>query len=107
VGETVEMFPNKVTIKNRQLAGQLFWTSFNRVMTLTDIPVEDKLALVKLKGQLITEVEAVKEVVTNCTDEDFNAVMDKDNTFNFKPVDVPLEKLTAEEMFQLKGFIKE
>lgn len=107
MGETVEMFPNKVTLSNRRLSSRVFWESLNRVMTLTDIPVEDKMVLVKLKNELVTEVEAVSEVLKTCTDEDTQAVLDKNNEFNCKPVNVPLEKLTAEEIYQLKGFIKE
>lgn len=105
MGEVLDL--PQVTIKNQKLLGNLFWQSFGGMMTLKEISVKDKLALARLKDTLVTEIDALATVLKDATEEDKSAVLANEFKFNFKPVNVPLELLTAEEIYQLDGFIKE
>lgn len=97
-----------INIKNSKLASPKFWESFSTLMEIKELEVTDKLSLVKLKNQIMIEVDAAREVLQSAKDdEDRQAVLDKTNEFEFAPVKVPMEQLTAEELFQLEGLYKE
>lgn len=97
-----------IKIKNQKLASPKFWDSFTTLMEMKDLAVVDKLSLAKLKNQIMIEVDAAREVLKNATDEeDKQAVLDRENAFEFVPIKVPMENLTAEELFQLEGLYKE
>jgi len=94
-------------VKNRSLASPLFWKAFNKLMDMADLNISDKLSLVKVKVSLDNEIIMLRETVKGASVDHQNELLDKETDIDFKPVDVNLELLTAEELYQLQGFYKE
>jgi hypothetical protein len=91
--------------KNAELVHQKFWTSFIKVMELKDIDASDKMSLVRTRKAITEEVELIMESVKTSTEDQRRDILLKEYTADFKPVNVPLDELSSEDMYQLQGLI--
>ena len=95
-----------ITISNTRLANPKFWEALTTVMSLKELPIGAKLGLAKLKSQILIEVDTVRVVLKDANEDDRYKLMSTENEFKFSPIEVPMETLSADELFQLEGIYK-
>jgi len=99
-------------IRNSDIMSPLFWKSFNKLMTIEKMEVEDKMNLVRLKRYMADEIEVIKDTCKGMeiNSPDLLAVMSGEQVFDvsikLKAEDLA-EHVTAEDLFQLEPILTE
>lgn len=90
---------------NAHITSRGYWESLNKVMTLSDIKVNDKLALAKFKSDIAREVEKIADTMRGYDQSKVAELMSQEYKTQFTPIEVDLNHLTADDMYQLEGII--
>lgn len=94
-----------LTKKNAEIMSRKFWESYSKIMELDSLSIGDKLNLVELKKEMLNELDTIQEALKGMKQEDANDLMFKEYKTQFSVVTAPLDKFSAEDLYQLKGII--